>query len=448
MEEKHLTTEQKSVFDLVITDNVERKIRYLCDIFPSTEWSGVLFYTVEGSFEQDNIKFTCVDIHPMDIGDATFTKFSDSPEIINYEINNNLLDGVYEGLIHSHHNMAAFFSGTDTTTLYKEGNDINHFLSLIVNNEGKYVAKVTRKIVRQKVGTTTLNYTESVSYNTFENEKVIIEDVGSKQEVKPLNEIKYEIQHYNLNIIKPNNVYEFETISKRLGEIKKTKAKTRPYSYGSDYDTDSWLHRSFTNPSKLSTSYYREDAPTYRETTASKKQYDDPKDFRLPKFSDTPKPNIIGNDDIVHYSSSADEPDFICDVDGIQVELDRDIIINLCNQLLTGNILFDINDTLDDDTVANLDDMYAKRFFITQLDFEKEEYSHDFESCVEYFMETLIFEDRPEIAMQLDVYTGAEPTYEDTYPLVVEKMVEYMEYKGYDKVSKIAKYMIEELKKY
>lgn len=46
----------------------------------------------------------------------------------------------------SHHSMGAFFSGTDTSTLQKEGNDTNCFVSLIVDTQGTYKAAITRKI--------------------------------------------------------------------------------------------------------------------------------------------------------------------------------------------------------------------------------------------------------------------------------------------------------------
>ena len=42
--------------------------------------------------------------------------------------------------------MSTFFSGTDTNTLKEEGSDVNHFVSLIVNNAGTYNAAITRKI--------------------------------------------------------------------------------------------------------------------------------------------------------------------------------------------------------------------------------------------------------------------------------------------------------------
>jgi len=43
--------------------------------------------------------------------------------------------------------MQAFFSGTDTNTLYSEGKDRNNFVSLIVNNAREYCAAITYKEV-------------------------------------------------------------------------------------------------------------------------------------------------------------------------------------------------------------------------------------------------------------------------------------------------------------
>lgn len=442
---KQTTVKQQSTFDLIITDKVERKIRYLCDMFKSTEWSGVLFYTAEGSFEDGSFKATCVDLHPMDIGDATFTKFSDSPEIINYELNNNLLDGVYEGLIHSHHNMSAYFSSTDADTLYKEGKEINHFLSLIVNNDGNYVARITRKVLKKRVGVQDLNYTEEVVYNTFEDAEVVISPRISKSESQPFTDTDTEIQHYNLNIIKPANVYEFETISKRLGEIKKEKTKTRPYSYGSDYDADSWLHRSFTNPNRVANTP-KQSYPSYNQ--AYNQAYHE-YSYRTPGFSETPKQNkLYGDGPSELWSSSINEIPDTCNIEGIEIKLDMAIIENLCNQLLTSNLLFPMYEKLTKKAVEELDDMYAKRFFITEIKFERETFTPDFIAWIQVLMETIIFEERPEIEDQFYNYVGNQPTYEDTYPFVATKMIEYMEYMQYDKISHIAKYIISELKTY
>ena len=108
MVEKLKLIQQQKSFDLVIPDDVERKIRHLCSIVHNIEWSGILFYTTEGSFEEDDFKATCLDIFVMDVGDGGYTKFPDTSEIAHYRAWHPelLAENVHEGLIHSHHNMA------------------------------------------------------------------------------------------------------------------------------------------------------------------------------------------------------------------------------------------------------------------------------------------------------------------------------------------------------
>lgn len=50
-----------------------------------------------------------------------------------------------EDNIMSHNSMAAFFSDTDISTLKEQAAQCNNVLSLVVNNEGKYVAKFTER---------------------------------------------------------------------------------------------------------------------------------------------------------------------------------------------------------------------------------------------------------------------------------------------------------------
>lgn len=117
-----------------------------CAKSPDTEWSGVLFYEIEGDFDSDNFKIICRDFLLNDVGSSTFTEFDDKGQAIDYIAEKPELMSCYFGLTHSHNRMATFFSGTDTSTLQKEGFDRNNFVSLIVNNEGTYSAAITRKV--------------------------------------------------------------------------------------------------------------------------------------------------------------------------------------------------------------------------------------------------------------------------------------------------------------
>lgn len=104
-----MNTEQKnlpplvkgsSTYKLVVPEEVEEKIRYLLRKFPSTEWSGVLFITHEGSFENNDLVITCKDIYPMDLGNATFTEFKMNEDVAAYMADNIELFDCDMALVH------------------------------------------------------------------------------------------------------------------------------------------------------------------------------------------------------------------------------------------------------------------------------------------------------------------------------------------------------------
>lgn len=149
MENKQLSlVKGPCLYKMKISPKVEYKIRTLCSYIPNIEWSGVLFYTVSGSFSDGDLEIECIDIFQMDEGTSAYTCFSTSPDLAAYIVNNPELleEGVHQGLIHSHNQMSTFFSGTDLSTLKSEGADMPNFVSLIVNNAGTYSAAVTRVI--------------------------------------------------------------------------------------------------------------------------------------------------------------------------------------------------------------------------------------------------------------------------------------------------------------
>ena len=196
-------------YKLLIPIEVERKIRFTCQKIWNTEWSGTLFFTYEGSFEDDNLVIKCEDIYIMDIGNQTYTEFDMNPDVIAYMTENPKLLDCQLGLIHSHNNMSTFFSGTDQQTLKEEGIDRNNFVSLIVNNAGTYTAAITRKVKEKKVK-------ESMSYEFF--------DKGETQETKEYVKEAEEIEWFNLKIEKECEDTSFSDIETRLEEIKKAKA--------------------------------------------------------------------------------------------------------------------------------------------------------------------------------------------------------------------------------
>lgn len=195
---------------LIIPEEVQRKIRECCYQSYNTEWSGILFYTPNTSLEVEEPIFTVNDFFVMDIGSSTYTEFSESPEVVSYMIDNDLLDCKY-GLIHSHNTFSTFFSGTDLSTLNEEGNDTIHFLSLIVNNAGSYTAAITRKVVYNEI------VTKSGKYTTFDGNEVIINE--STVEKEPYSVIEY----LPLNIIIEGDYSLANNIFERFNEIKSKK---------------------------------------------------------------------------------------------------------------------------------------------------------------------------------------------------------------------------------
>lgn len=107
MENKVLNLVKRSdSYKIIIPQEVEAKIRFACNNVWNIEWSGVLFYKPEGSFENNDLVIKCVDIYLMDIGNATYTEFDMSPDVIGYMAQNQELLNCQMGLIHSHNNMA------------------------------------------------------------------------------------------------------------------------------------------------------------------------------------------------------------------------------------------------------------------------------------------------------------------------------------------------------
>ncbi len=202
---------EKATFDIIITKEVEQKIRYLCTKISNIEWSGFLFYIYEGSIQNKDLKIICKDIYLKDIGNSKYTEFDTSLDETAYMVDNDLMD-CQTGLIHSHHTMAAFFSGTDLNTLASEGLTTNSFVSLIVNNAGNYVAAVTERVekkIKEHITNTIYSFANTPVNTTEEKESY-----------------KTEVKYYNLNIVK--EATELSDLEARINEIKESKKSSTP----------------------------------------------------------------------------------------------------------------------------------------------------------------------------------------------------------------------------
>lgn len=241
MGKQEITLIKKSAtFKLIVSESLEQKIRYTCNKIHDTEWSGILFYNYEGSFESKDLVIKCVDFYLMDVGVATYTEFDMSADVIAYMTHNDLLD-CQTGLIHSHNNMETFFSSTDLNTLRDEGKETNNFVSLIVNNKGTYSAAITRKVISKEV-----------TYSFF-NKGNITESENS-----------INIEYYFLNIeIEKNNTI-FENIDDRISEIKNNKKIIKQISLSTiSYNSKLFVENKL-NSSKYE-SYFDYNTPNYDE---------------------------------------------------------------------------------------------------------------------------------------------------------------------------------------
>lgn len=93
-------TKGSSTYKLIVPTKVEEKIRYLIRKFPHTEWSGVLFITHTGTFEDNDLVITCEDIYPMDLGTSGWTEFKMSEDVAAYMADNLELFDCEIGLVH------------------------------------------------------------------------------------------------------------------------------------------------------------------------------------------------------------------------------------------------------------------------------------------------------------------------------------------------------------
>lgn len=325
---------RQDIFKIVIPAEVEKKIRFLCKNIWDVEWSGVLFYKVEGAFEDKSLTIRCVDLFQMDIGTSAYTEFNVSPDMATYMVDHPELleEGIYQGLIHSHNNMATFFSGTDTATLGAEGNDMAHFVSLIVNNAGKYTAGVTRKY--KCVQTVSEKYT----YPTWNGEV--------REGVETFDIEEEKLEWFNLDIVFEDATDDFETeMMERLKEIKESKKEvvTPVYkgypqygNYGKNIASTKEVESTFPMDEDK---YYGRDRDWYK----AKEVKEIPAEQGELPFEQPDEENL--------------------DIPYGVVTVDKDIVQSIVRQLVTSSIIISNESAVDVKKWANsMESLYRRRF--------------------------------------------------------------------------------------
>ena len=126
-----------------VPKSVQDKIRYLNSQIVKDEWSGVLFYSTEGSIKDPaNMKIILEDVFPMNKGNGTYTEYIHDESIVEYMMEHPESIRWQRGQIHSHNIMDVFFSSTDMSELNDNLGFYNYYLSVIVNNYGDITGKV------------------------------------------------------------------------------------------------------------------------------------------------------------------------------------------------------------------------------------------------------------------------------------------------------------------
>jgi len=125
---------------LNLSQTIVNKLNYFLYRFKSKEWSGPAWYAVS---KQDKHGFPevleLVDFHPLDLGGSASTEWDagDLASILKAKYKaNEKLKLCYMGLVHSHHDMGAYFSGTDESTLVEMAPEESGFYpSLVVSHK-------------------------------------------------------------------------------------------------------------------------------------------------------------------------------------------------------------------------------------------------------------------------------------------------------------------------
>ena len=202
------------------------KIKLLCKNIPKVEWSGVLFYTTEGSIKNPTtFKITLKDILPMHVGDMHSTEYQLDARFIDYIEEDFDVRATWQvGHIHSHHCMRTFFSGVDDDELYGNSISHNYYLSFITNNYLDFQAKVA--------------FTSTAKKDILAVPYLALDEEGKEYEIEKQDFVvdskKVFVYDCEISSTKEDLVIEDSFVSKMQGIIKqaaervKTVAKTLP----------------------------------------------------------------------------------------------------------------------------------------------------------------------------------------------------------------------------
>lgn len=177
----------------------------------------------------------------MNIGTASYTSFDYSEDILDVYDEYPELEEYNTGLIHTHHTMDAYFSNTDMEELEDNASLYNFYLSLIVNDKNKFVAKLaipviehsaTQKIknedgeiVEFKIEDSNILYTADLNVSVHVDEFDVKRQEELKKKAKPKTVKKYDYMWPALNQTYYNNTNNYKAnhrVGKQIIKSKKS----------------------------------------------------------------------------------------------------------------------------------------------------------------------------------------------------------------------------------
>lgn len=241
----------KSDIKIEITDYLERKIRILANLYPALEWSGPLFYRIKKNDSFESRTYEAIDALPLNFGSSSYTNFcSDDIRLPEFIVRNGYdEDGIYMGLIHSHNTMGTSASSTDEKTILNECNERGTFMSLIVNNYGKYSCYMSRKVIK-KVDMKC----DKSSYDFDGN--IINQKVSTKEDLTV-------IECFDVSVVEREEMLEFVKYAKGIYE-ESERERTAKYSKPAVIDyCDADLFEGRVNPVLPFNNKFKDDVSSY-----------------------------------------------------------------------------------------------------------------------------------------------------------------------------------------
>lgn len=215
---------------LIISKEIQSEILFAHSMIKIKEWSGILLYKEQegGLNNLNNLKLKAEHLFLQDIGSSAYTEYQTDAEIVEMYDTVPNAENLRTGQIHTHHSGSTFFSGTDQDELENNAVHYDYYLSLIVNFEGSYKAKIVIPIEHEAYRGKIMNTDSFI-------------DIPAKKEILEIDvDIAFEADSYFLK--------NYNRIEKKYKETQKKRDMSNKYNpVLSKYGTGGHIN-SHTNP--------------------------------------------------------------------------------------------------------------------------------------------------------------------------------------------------------